>query len=987
MGVPLRLKDANGNLQEFTSAQENYIAYQIGKQLFRGTSPDLWGTTLGGGPDSALGSIEIQLAALNYGSFDSSTWTNIGSFTDTKFGQPPGTHPSTSITITTSTNNMWQDLSSTALEDSSAWRRPIEVFDSGGFAGIKEMDDTSLNDAVDRYLSIIFTNDYVGTYKFLETPISPPISNGRSGDYLLSQSIFGYHADTQQSGNIKSYVIARRETMTAPTVARPLKLVRQGDSDQGVYQNGIQEMTDEEIRVTFGQRAKTRIVQKGIGKYQLRSSAQGAPTDPGTWVAKSTLLDTRKQTADQNFTSAYTNEYIFNFTRNSTTDFVGNYEATYATDYLTDYVAYYITDYLADYTTVYEPPGYVTEYASLFETNYAGTYTGNFIGNYVANFTINSTAAFVGNFIGDFIGDYEIAYEKHYDTQYISNYIGNFIGNYVGNFIGDYARNFTRDSTAVFSLIYTGDFTGNFIGNFIGNYDGQEFALNYQNNYVGNFIGDFTGYALREYAGNYVREYLRNFVTVRPIFYVSTGDVDFIGNYLRASNYQRLTAYYTRDYLRSVYYQRTVGFVSNSNYTGPIAGGPERAYTGGGTDLRRIIPVIGFNTVPANVVYYQGNFFGSNYLGNTLGDQGVYTLDNSNQYGATFIGPAMYIGSLYYLGAGSIGYLGQAAYQNRSRYMIFSHAAGTGTPGNPSSGFGQLAYVGPAPVGATATYLGPTLYYVRTLNYLRSIYYQRSFAGFAQYLRDVVYAGNYISTFEGNYDGGVTFEGNYEGNFATDFVGEYLATYTRDRVTTYIADFVGNYIATFTRDRTQDFTRNSTADFLGNYTGNFIGDYEGAYTRDSTQDFTRDSTNTFVNVNTQLYATDYLQNFTRNSTADATVTYTGDFEGNYATDFTRDSTNTFDTIYTGTFEGAFSTSYIVTYSTDYQTAYAAEYAQPYESRYVADYVTDYISNFIGDFLGDYERAFSINYVGDFIGETIQSTSETIETYTLYVRIA
>lgn len=985
MGVPLRLKDNVGNLQEFTTAQENYIAYQIGKQLLRGTNPE--SNYYPEYSDSALGSVEVGIKTFPGSfSYDSDTWTDIGTYTDTKFDQPVGTHPSTSFNVVTTSTKLYQDLTSTALEDSSEWRRPIEVFDSGGFAGIQEMDDTSLNAAVDRYLSIIFTNDYPGTYK-LENNVSG-MSNGRVGDYLTVQSIFAPLTDNQNSGLEDAWYLMRREAMTAPTTARPLKLVRQGDSDQGAYQDGIQEMTDEEIRVTFGQRAKTRIVQKGIGKYQLRSSAQGAPTDPGTWVSKSTLTDTRKQTADQNFTSAYTNEYIFNFTRNSTTDFIGNYEATYLTDYLTDYVAYYVTDYLADYTTVYEPPGYTTEYASLFETDFAGTFTGNFIGNYVTNFTRNSTADYVGNFIGDFTGNYEIAYEALYVSEYVSLYTGNFIGNYVGNFIGDYARNFTRDSTAAFSLIYTGDFEGNYTGDFEGNYS-RGYQGQYTRFFEGNYIGDFTGYALGEYAGNYVSEYLRTFVTVRPALYVRDTDIAFEGNYVRQISYQRnLGLGYSRSYLRSTYYITNVNYLGSATYVGTAAGSIESAYTGAG-DTGSAVPVIG-GTI--STVYYEGNTFGLNYVGSTVGDTGVYILNNTSQYGATFIGPALYVGLVYYQGS-LTNYTSEAAYQNLLKYMIFSHAAGSGVGQLANSGAeatraapGALAYVGSG--GSVPAYYvrGNSVYYQRVVQYLRSVYYTRVFNAFAIYVRDVGYVSNYIRAFQGNYDAG-SFEGNYERNFATDFVGEYLATYLREDISGFLTTYLGTSFQEFTVNSTQDFTRNSTSDFLGNYTGNFIGDYEGAFQRNSTQDFTRDSTNTFANVNVQLYTTDYLQNFTRNSTADATVTYTGDFVGNYETTFTRDSTNTFDTIYTGTFEGNFSTGYIVTYSTDYQTAYAAEYAQPYESRYEAGYVTDYISNFVGDFLGDYESAFSINYVGDFIGETIQSTSETIETYTLYVRIA
>ena len=124
MGTPLKLKDASGNFQEVTTAEENYIAYQIGMHLSLSDSAQE-------GSLSRLGD------------------TTIGTFSNTFFNEPVGTHPGTSITTGTTNYPVYQ-RTGTAAETDSDWSRPLEWVDSGGATGFKEMTDASLNEAVDR---------------------------------------------------------------------------------------------------------------------------------------------------------------------------------------------------------------------------------------------------------------------------------------------------------------------------------------------------------------------------------------------------------------------------------------------------------------------------------------------------------------------------------------------------------------------------------------------------------------------------------------------------------------------------------------------------------------------------------------------------------------------------------------------------------------------------------------------------------------------
>ena len=54
MATPLKIRDAQGNIQELTASEENYVAYQVGLHLSAGDSAEVGslnritnGTTVG----------------------------------------------------------------------------------------------------------------------------------------------------------------------------------------------------------------------------------------------------------------------------------------------------------------------------------------------------------------------------------------------------------------------------------------------------------------------------------------------------------------------------------------------------------------------------------------------------------------------------------------------------------------------------------------------------------------------------------------------------------------------------------------------------------------------------------------------------------------------------------------------------------------------------------------------------------------------------
>ena len=555
MGTPLKLKDANGNFQEMTTSEENYLAYQIGIHLSLGDSAEE-------GALSKLGD------------------TSVGTFTNTFFNEPVGTHPGTSITSGSTTFNLYQ-RTGTAAETDSDWTRPMEWVDSAGETGFKEMDDTSLNEAVDRYLSTIFTNDYPGTYKV-------GTSSPGAGYGLVHSNVF---TDTRTDGTSTQYNLYQRTSYTAPAAVIPTTI-------KTTSPIAIQGMTERQIRQTFGQRAKTRINASKIGTYQIRSATQGAPTDPGTWVSAGAVTDTKQQTADQvytrdstsqfqttytrqfqnqyqvpftrirqdttferNYTRLYANTYTSNFTRLAAESFdvnyIGTFETTYVGTYERIYTGTYNKQYVRAYDFRYEGPNFTQDYTRLFARNYTPNYTRLYLGDYTKEYTSNYTNTYTRAYnlslfyVADYLrqGNFDTTYTEPYNKQYLS-------GPYSRNFTGPesvlfYTPNYDRNYTSgPYDRAFAANYTGNYTGDTTPAYQ-RTFQTNYTLTYVGGpythgysrvYAGTYTNFVSPVYVGNYIRNYVGGPYTQGPYTRNYTRNYDLI--YTR--NY---TGYYIRDFV------------------------------------------------------------------------------------------------------------------------------------------------------------------------------------------------------------------------------------------------------------------------------------------------------------------------------------------------------------------------------------------------------------------------------------------------------
>ena len=377
MSVPIKLNDTSGNLKEMTTTEEAYLSYQAGLHL--------------------AAQAQTSVAALTT---SSSSSTNIGTYSNTFFNQAIGTHPGSSISTGTTNTTLYQK-SGTPATNGGDFHRPVTWDDPA--TATDEFTDANMNTLLARLSARIFANDYPGTYKLA--------SSSPSGDY--DEHLADVFTDTQASdGSTVTYSIWQRQSMTAPTAVRPVKIKNDSSSF-----DGLQEMNDAEIKHTFGTwlQLYTMASANNIGAYQLRSSAAGVPTATGTWQAQGTATDTKKTTSDVNYSADYSGAYAGTYSA----DYSGTYSATYSGEYSGTYSGTYSSDYINPDGTNYQRVRTVVTYEG-------GTRYYQYISNYLG------PATFTGNYVGDYTGAYTGAYVGNYTGAYTGNYAGETIGSGVG---------------------------------------------------------------------------------------------------------------------------------------------------------------------------------------------------------------------------------------------------------------------------------------------------------------------------------------------------------------------------------------------------------------------------------------------------------------------------------------------------------------------------------------------------------------------------
>ncbi len=189
----------------------------------------------------------------------------------------------------------------------------------------------------------------------------------------------------------------------------------------------------------------------------------------------------------------------------------------------------------------------------------------------------------------------------------------------------------------------------------------------------------------------------------------------------------------------------------------------------------------------------------------------------------------------------------------------------------------------------------------------------------------------------------ISYTGSYGGSFTSSYAGSYVGSYSRS--------FAGSYSGSYSSGYTGSYSGTYTRVFSGAYTGFYTGSFTGSYTRTRSQGFTGSYQAVFGSYLGPSY----------------TGTYTAFFTGFYSGAYTR----AFTGFYTGNYTGSFTGSYAGTYTRSFTGSYAGSYT----------------GSFSGSYAGSYSSTFGGAYAGNYTGTTIQASTDTVSTVSLWVRTA
>jgi len=567
--VPLKLKDsaAPTELQQMSTTEENYLAYQVGLGF------------------AALDSSDVNAL----GVYPTGTFNTVGSLINTSYDSAVGTH-SNLLTISTSQIDIKQ-RTGTVSTSGSDYRIPVSMRDSDGQTIIDEMDSDKLTPLLDRINSRIYTSDYPGTYKLA--------TSAPSGDYSLTHS--DVMTDSRVDGHQLTYNIYRRSTMTAPTTVRPFSVKRSGGAT-GTYL-GLQVMTDDQIKNSLGAKLRNRISSTSdtVGTYKILSSATGTPTDAGfagTWQAKGTATDTRQVVSDVNYTrdrtSTYsrsrTSTYSADYSRTRESNYVGDFSRTRSSTYIGDYITNrestyspsFIGDYIADYYRTRILTGAsqqsfnrILDFDRTTSTSYLGDYsrTVGYSRNYYRSAAYNFPPRLTKTRWRYVLEGYSrnfyrtVGYDRNRSASFLGDY-GRTVTStayYTGDYLGDYTRNILKEGAGSYSRDFTGNFTGDFISDSELTYSRTVVSGNFSRSFLGDFMGNYLGDFISDFLGNYSRQvgyvsqsqsYRYTYANKDGQWYYYTGATytgtgSFEGNYFRNTQYDEQvnrTANYSRSF-------------------------------------------------------------------------------------------------------------------------------------------------------------------------------------------------------------------------------------------------------------------------------------------------------------------------------------------------------------------------------------------------------------------------------------------------------
>lgn len=872
IGVTLKLKDS-ADYQDFSSTDENYLAYRAGLQYANYDSAEF----------GSLGFLS---------SGDTNTDRLVGTFANTEYNNAVGVgaNPDASTFLfSTTLSNIYQtksELVGPTLD--SDHRLPIYQYDSDGQKIIREFNDSDQVALGIKLNTRIFTSDYPGSYKLA--------SSAPSGDYAVALS--DVITDTRTDGHSLQYNIYQRKTMTPPTQVLPFSIKR-SNGDSGDYE-GLQLMNERQVDKSMEAFAKDAIRRQisspefyPIGSYLILNSLQGTPTSmgySGTWSSKGTATDTRQALDPTN----YSGTRVSTYSRLIQSNYSADYTRTRSSVYSLDYSRARTSTYSANYTKTRT-------------SNYSLGFVGNYIGNYTRTSTRDSqrgrvsTLDYVGNYTGDFVGNY--ARLLYYTGNFTGNYVGASIdtftvttGRYITDDGGDPPQDINNYGYSVFDAI--GGVSNNQVS-FLGNA-----TLNavYTESYP---AGSPDFYLYVDVTGTFNSNALASVTIVNPdtgvtwIMPVGTGGSTTVVNgitfYRYAQNISGRTLWSWFSTVASTDILGVnvgdVGRVSNITLTaGTLATTPTTDFTRTSTRTSTATGTYTRNSTQDFLGNYTRNV---SYLGNYAGDfLGEYSADYSratpDNFARDFIG-------------------NYARAYNRTRSSTYARTTTTDYVGNYSRDFtgdflgnftgnyvGTASYTNSGPFYDPAT---PNRYWVQEWNeYPSGTEVQQSWvwnntevyvtSAYTSHLDTTPIVSGY------RYRKGELQDVQFDvGN--SRFLYYYAISY--EAVGT--ADYTRTSTRTSLRSSIGDFTRTRSSNFVGNYSRNFVGNYSRNFTR------TRSSNFLGAIAYSRDFVGDYVGNYSRNFTLNFEGNYSRDFAGNYQGNYSRDFIGDYSRNFIGNYAG------------------------------------------------------------------------------------
>ena len=681
--------------------------------------------------------------------------------------------------------------------------------------------------------------------------------------------------------------------------------------------DGFKEMTDAQIKYSLGQRVKSlRATAGAIGSYQLRSSAQGAPIMPGTWLSAGTATNTRRTLVDTAYTrtrnssyvrsrvSAYTRDRISTFTRNRvdsfarafTGDYTGAYTRGFTGNYSRDFTGNYARTRISTFDGTYTR-GRLSTYAADYVRSRVSTYDGTYSRNRISTYTRESTRARNSAYSQAFSRTRASAYIADYTRARTSTYDGTYTRDRVSSYIDTYTR--TRPST----------FAGNYTTARTSTYDGT-----YSRTRNSSFSGTYSRERVSSYAGTYTRERASTYT----------------GEYTRA---RTSTFDGTYSQLRTSSFADTYARTRTSTYDGTYA--RTRTSTYDGTYARTRV---------------------SSYVQD-------YTRTRVSAYAATYTRerPSSYSGD--YTRARTSTFDGTFSRTRNSSYSGTYSRTRVSSYIDTYSRARISTYAGTYARNRVSAYSGT---YARTRNSIYTGAYSRTrtstYDGTYSRIRNSAFAADYMRTRTSAY--GATYSrvraSAYTRTRLTAFTNSYSGTYSRSRVSVYTRDRVTNFAGIFARTRTSSYTRGRVSTYSGTYARARTSAYSATYSRTRVSSYTGTYAGTYSRNRVSAYAGTYSRSrnsvYTRTSTRTRNSSYSADYTRTRVTDYTRNRVTNF--------AGVFSRARVSTYARTRTSVYSAAYARDRVSSYVRATRT---ANYTGNFVGNYSRNFAGNYSRNFVG--------------------